>query len=265
MNLELAGKTAYVTGGAQGIGAAIATRLAGEGVRVAIADVSGEDLRRNRPAWVAGSLEPVLIEADLSTARGVAGAVDAAIAGLGAVPDILVNNVGVAVSRAFVDIDDAAWTSTFELNFMSYVRTSRLLVPRMVQRSDAAVVNISSDLAKQPESVPADYGSMKAAILYLSKALAQEFAPAVRVNAVLPGPVWTGLWSRPGGVVDKLAELYGLGREAALEKYLQDRQLTLGIADVDDVASLVTFLVSPLARRINGSAFDVGGTIRGLL
>lgn len=265
MDLKLEGRTAYVTGGAQGIGAAIAARLAGEGVRVAIADLSAEDLSRNRAAWMAGKTEPVLIEVDLSTAEGTKQGVESAIAGLGGVPDILVNNVGVAVSRAFADIDDAAWTATFELNFMSYVRTSRLLLPRMGKSAPAAVVNISSDLAKQPESVPADYGSMKAAILYLTKSTAQEFAPAVRVNSVLPGPVWTGLWSRPGGVVDKLSELYGLDRDAALSRYLEDRQLTMGIADPDDVASLVAYLVSPLAARINGSAFDIGGTIRGIL
>jgi NAD(P)-dependent dehydrogenase (short-subunit alcohol dehydrogenase family) len=134
----------------------------------------------------------------------------------------------------------------------------------MAKRGGAAVVNISSDLAKQPESVPVDYGSMKAAIQYLTKALSQEFAPAVRVNAVLPGPVWTGLWSRPGGVVDKLAELYRVSRDEALERYLRDRQLTMGLAEAEDVASIVAYLVSPLACRINGSSFDVGGTVRGL-
>jgi NAD(P)-dependent dehydrogenase (short-subunit alcohol dehydrogenase family) len=265
MDMQLAGRSAYITGGAQGIGAAVAARLSAEGVRVAVSDIAGDELRTHRDEWTCDAGEPVLIEADLSTARGVRAATEEAIAGLGGVPNILVNNVGVAISRAFTDIDDESWTATFELNFMSYVRTSRLLVPRMAEAGPAAVVNMSSDLAKQPESVPADYGSMKAAILYLTKALAQEFAPAVRTNAVLPGPVWTGLWSRPGGVVDRLADLYGTDRDAALERYLKDRQLTFGIAEPDDVAAMVTYLVSPIAGRINGSAFDVGGTIRGLV
>lgn len=264
MDLQLGGQTAYITGGAQGIGAALAARLASEGVRVAVADIDTEQLRASAADWSSDPGEPVLITADLSSADGVAEAVQQAIDGLGSVPDLLVNNVGVAISRAFGDIDDADWEATFQLNFMSYVRTSRLLLPRMAERGSGAVVNTSSDLAKQPESVPADYGSMKAAILYLTKALAQEYAPAVRVNAVLPGPVWTGLWSRPGGVVDRLAELYGVDREAALERYLKDRQLTMGIADPDDVATMAAYLLSPLARRINGSAYDIGGTIRGL-
>ena len=105
---------------------------------------------------------------------------------------------------------------------------------------------------------------MKAAILYLTKALAQEYGPAVRVNAVLPGPVWTGLWSGLGGVVDRLPKLYGVDRDTAPQRYLKDRQLTMGIADPDDVATMTAYLLSPLARRINGSGYDTEGTIRDL-
>lgn len=265
MDLQLAGKTAYITGGAQGIGAAIAHRLAAEGVRVSVVDRDEDTLHEQVERFRSAGGEAVLVSADLSTAEGCEQAVNDAIAGLGGTPDIVVNNVGVAVSKAFVDISDEDWLSNFNLNFLSYVRTCRRLVPAMAENGGGAVVNISSDLAKQPESVPADYGSMKAAILYLTKALAQEFAPAVRTNVVLPGPVWTGLWSRPGGVVDRLAEMYGVDRGEALERYLKDRQLALGIADPDDVANMVAYLVSPLARRVNGAAYDIGGTIRGLL
>ncbi|GAB3977136.1 SDR family oxidoreductase [Actinoallomurus acanthiterrae] len=262
MDLQLRGKTAFVTGGAQGIGLAIADRLHDEGVRLAVADIDREHLLENEDRWTSDGLPPVLIEVDMSAAEGVASAIDATVEAFSGPPDIVINNVGVAVSRAFADIDDEGWQATFDLNFMSYVRVSRALLPRM---KAGAVVNIASDLAKQPEVVPADYGAMKAAVLYLTKVLALEFAPAVRTNAVLPGPVWTGLWSRPGGLVDMLAADYGTDRETALSRYLADRQLTLGIADPDDVASMVAYLVSPLARRINGSAFDIGGTVRSLI
>jgi len=265
MDLQLAGRTAYITGGAQGIGAAIATLLVAEGVRVAVADLDAEKLESNRAQWSTAAGEPVLIHADLATADGAAAAVRAAVKGLGQVPQVLVNNVGVAVPRPFLDIDDKAWSQAFEVNFMSCVRTCRALLPLMRQATGASVINISSDLAKQPEPIPADYGSMKTGLLYLTKALSHEFVPDVRINAVLPGPVWTGLWSRPGGVMDRLATAYDTDREAALALYLIDRQMALGIAEPNDVASLVAYLASPLARRISGSAFDVGGSIRGLL
>ena len=68
----------------------------------------------------------------------------------------------------------------------------------------AAVVNTGSDLAKQPEPAFMDYGACKAGLLYLTKALAKQYAPRVRVNAVLPGPIWSRMWTRPGGIVDQL-------------------------------------------------------------
>lgn len=264
MDLQLSGKTAYITGGANGIGASIADLLSAEGVRVAVADADGATLKDCAERWTADGRSPVLIDTDLSTAEGVAAAVDGVLTGFGRAPDIVVNNVALCISRDFADIDDDAWQQTFQLNFMSYVRTCRALAPAMAEAGNAAIVNIASDLAKQPVAVPIDYGAMKSAVLYLSKALSQQYAPAIRVNAVLPGPVWTGLWSRPGGIADRLADLYGTDRDAAIERYLKDRQLALGLSEPSDVASMVAYLVSPLARRISGSAFDVGGTIHGL-
>lgn len=264
MDLNLGGSTAYVTGGAQGIGAAIVDQLVAEGVAVAVSDVDADQLNDHHHAWTVAGRAPVLIPADLSNPEDTLRAADAAVAGLGGPPTILVNNVGVAKSQPFLEISDADWTAGFNLNFMSAVRTSRVLLPQMAAAGGGAVVNISSDLAKQPDTVPADYGAMKAALLYLSKALALEFAPSVRVNTVCPGPVWTGLWSRPGGVADKMAEVYGTDRDTAIERYLQDRHLPLGIGQPSDVANLVAYLVSPAAKFLTGSVYDVGGTLRGL-
>lgn len=265
MDLHLEGRTAYITGGAAGIGASIADRLAAEGARLAVADHDGAALEEASHRW-ASSGAPILIEVDLSTADGVTHACQAVLDGFrGRAPDIVVNNVASCISREFEDIDDSAWDKTFQLNFMSYVRTCRALAPAMAAApGDASIVNVASDLAKQPDTVPIDYGTMKSAVLHLSKALSLKYAPAVRVNSVLPGPVWTGLWSRPGGIADKLADLYGTDREQAVDRYLKDRQLELGLAEPEDIASMVAYLASPLARKISGSAFDIGGTIHGI-
>jgi NAD(P)-dependent dehydrogenase (short-subunit alcohol dehydrogenase family) len=77
--------------------------------------------------------------------------------------------------------------------------------------------------------------------------------------------VWTDLWSKPDGVVSNLEKTYGLPADAVLERYLQDRQLKLGLGKPEDIAALALFLISPLARWITGAAVDAGGTIRGLL
>ncbi len=110
-----------------------------------------------------------------------------------------------------------------------------------------------------------DYGTCKAGLLYFTKALAIQYAPRVRVNAVLPGPVWTQMWTRPGGIVDQLVASYGVDKDAALKKFLEDRYMPLGIGQPEDVANAVVFLASPLAKFITGASLDIGGTLRGLI
>lgn len=266
MELELAGKAAYVTGAAQGIGAAIADSLAGEGVHLAVSDLDGDLLAERATAWTVDARPPVLIAADLSQLDGAESAARAAADGLGQAPDILVNNVGVAPNKPLESLTDLDWQRSFELNFMSAVRTSRVLLPAMSRRGSGSVVAISSDLAKQPEAVPADYGAFKAALTSFSKSLAIQYAGSgVRVNVVCPGPIWTGMWSRPGGVVDDLVAIYDLPRDQSLERFYGERRLMMGMGQPQDVARLVTFLVSPAAMFITASVYDVnGGSVRSL-
>jgi len=264
MNLELAGKTAYVTGGAKGIGSAIVDALLTEGAVVAISDVDDAALQSKKNECEGAGRSLLTVRSDLSTSAGCGDAAQFVLDQLG-VPDILINNVGVAINRPFEDITDEGWMQTFNINFMSHVRTCRHLIPLMAKGNGGSVVNIASDLAKQPEAVPSDYGACKAALLSLTKSLAIAYAPAVRINAVCPGPIWTELWSKPGGVVDLLSDMYGLPKEAALERYLSERRLPLGIGEPADVAALVAFLVSPRAKYITASSYEVGGSIRSLL
>lgn len=148
---------------------------------------------------------------------------------------------------------------------MGCVRTCRTLLPNMAALGSASVVNIASDLAKQPEPGLMAYGACKAALLHVTKNLAKEYAPKIRVNAVSPGPVWTRLWTRPGGIVDQLVAHYGVDKDAALKRFLEERSMPLGIGQPEDVAHAAVFLVSPLAKFITGANLDVGGTLRGLV
>lgn len=259
MDYQLSGQTACVFAGAHGIGAAIAGLLADEGVSVVVADRDAEALAEHAGAW-RGS-----IAADLATAAGVATAVDYVLDTFGRAPDILINNLGVGDSAAFTDVSDEAWAASFQVNLMGTVRASRALIPLMAARGSGSVVNTGSDLAKQPEPAFMDYGAFKASLLYVTKALAKQYAPAVRVNAVLPGPIWSRMWTRPGGIVDQICAHYGLDREASVERFLQDRQMPMGIGNPEDVAHAVVFLASPRARFISGAGLDIGGTIRGLI
>ena len=259
MNYQLDGKTAYVCAGAHGIGEAIADLLTAEGAIVVVADKDGAALAEKRGKWRG------TVAADLATAAGVETATTYALDTFGGAPDILINNLGVGDSTPFEEISDERWARSIDVNLMGTVRTCRALVPKMAARGGGAVVNTGSDLAKQPEPAFVDYGASKAALLYLTKALAKQYAPSVRVNTVLPGPIWSRMWTRPGGIVDQLVAHYGVDRDAAVKRFLEDRQMPMGIGNPEDVAHAVVFLASPLARFITGAGLDVGGTIRGLI
>jgi NAD(P)-dependent dehydrogenase (short-subunit alcohol dehydrogenase family) len=157
MDYQLRGKLAFVTAGAHGIGEAIANLLTEEGAVVFVADQDADALRSKHQRWAA---------ADLSTAEGVEAAITAMLENFGRAPDILVNNLGLADPAPFEDLGDERWLRAFQLNVMGCVRTCRKLLPLMAALgSPASVVNIGSDLARQPEPVPADYGACKAGIL----------------------------------------------------------------------------------------------------
>jgi NAD(P)-dependent dehydrogenase (short-subunit alcohol dehydrogenase family) len=259
MDYQLNGHAACVFAGAHGIGAAIADLLTDEGASVIVADRDAEAMTGRARRW-RGS-----IAADLATADGMATAVAYVLDTFGHAPDILINNLGVGSSTPFEDLTDEAWSASFQVNLMGTVRASRALIPQMAARGSGAVVNTGSDLAKQPEPAFIDYGAFKAGLLYVTKALAKQYAPAVRVNAVLPGPIWSRMWTRPGGIVDQITAHYGLDEEASLERFLRDRQMPMGIGHAEDVAHAAVFLASPRAKFISGAGLDIGGTIRGLI
>lgn len=258
MDYQLKGKLAYVSAGAHGIGEAVADLLTQEGAAVIVADVDDAALKAGGSKWRG------TVVADLATPAGVEKATSYALDVFGRAPDILINNLGVGNSTPFEDTSDEIWARSFEVNLMGTVRTCRTLVPLMAERGGGAVVNTGSDLAKQPEPGFVDYGTCKAGLLYLSKALAKQYAPRVRVNTVLPGPIWSRMWTRDGGIVDQLVQHYGLDRDGSVKRFLEDRQMPMGIGNPEDVAHAVVFLASPLAKFITGAGLDIGGTIRGL-
>ena len=146
---------------------------------------------------------------------------------------------------------------------MGTVRTCRALVPKMAAQGGGAVVNTGSDLAKQPEPAFIDYGASKAALLYLTKALAKQYAPPCASTRFSRG--------RSGRDVDE-ARRHRRSADRALwrrsrrrgQRFLEDRQMPMGIGNPADVAHAVVFLASPLARFITGAGLDIGGTIRDL-
>lgn len=263
MELGLGGKRAVVTGAATGIGRSTVLALAQEDVTVAALDIDEGALAE----LVSGAPvdKVVAVKADLSTGPGCASAVDEALDRLGGL-DILVNNVGAGAVREFDDLSDDDWHATMELNFMSYVRVTRGCLPTLRATPGASIVNNASDLARQPEALPVDYAASKAAVLAVTKGLARKEGPAIRVNAVAPGPIWTPFWTKPGGFADTLSVVHGLPPQEAVEHEMQLRQLPLQrLGDPDEVAKVIVFLASPATSFTTGSVWGVdGGSIRSL-
>ncbi len=193
MDLELTGLRVLVTGGSDGIGLAAATLLRAEGAAVAIA-------ARN-PAAAAAAIGATPIAVDLSEPDGGERAVAGAVAALGGL-DVLVNNVGTAHIATFEELTDADWDAAWNLNVMSHVRCIRAALPALRESQAAAIVNVASTAGKRPSGGMPEYSVTKAAVLSLSRLVADLYAKSgIRSNAVCPGPTltpaWVGAW-RPG-------------------------------------------------------------------
>jgi len=127
-------------------------------------------------------------------------------------------------------------------------------------------MNNASDLAREPEAVPIDYGVSKAAVLSLTKALARSEGPVIRVNAVAPGPIWTEFWTKPGGFAESMGAFYGLPPREAVEHEVKKRELPAGRLGVPEEVADAVILGSGRASFVTGSVWGVdGGSVRGFL
>lgn len=266
MNLGLTDRTVLITGAAGGIGASTALAFAEEGARLGLVDRDATGLSEVADAVRDAGAKVAVQVADLSVAAEVTTGLTELRNELGGTVDVLVNNVGQGVVRTFDELTDEHFLATFEINFLSAVRAVRTVLPGMRAQGRGSIVTNTSDLARQPEAALIDYQVSKVALIGLTKSLALSEGPAIRVNAVAPGPVMTPLWTRPGGLADSLSALHGRPPKEAVEYELSRRQLPLGrIGEPAEVAQVIAFLASDAASFVTGSVWGVdGGTIRGM-
>jgi NAD(P)-dependent dehydrogenase (short-subunit alcohol dehydrogenase family) len=262
MDLELAGKVAIVTGASKGIGLAVTETLLREGAKVVA-------VSRSRSAELDTAASPDLahVPADLMGAQAPQHVVDTALEKFGRV-DVLVNNAGGPPPGAklprfgFMTPTDTDWQEMFEFNLFATVRAIRAAIPAMLENGGGSVVNISSGLARQPGALNVDYAAAKAGVISLSKALSEEFAgQGVRVNTVTPGNVRTSWWTDEGGAADILAEVVNADREDVMTKIIPEMaKMTTGrLVDPQEIADVVTLLVSPRSASTTGAEFVVDG------
>jgi len=236
-----------VTGSTGGIGRATAQLLVAESARVITCGRGGApDIGETRH-----------VAADLSKPGEPERVVDEA-----GELDVLVNNVGYAEQRDFLAVTDEQWEDAWELNVMSYVRAIRAAVPGMKERGRGVIVNVSSTAGKRPSTGMPDYTVTKAAVLSLSRLVADLYAGAgIRCNAITPGPTATEAWLGSGGLADQQAARSGKNRDEVLKAVGKGRPLGR-LAEPDEIAAVVAFLCSDRASYVTGAAWSAdGGTV----
>lgn len=265
VDLQLRDKTALITGSTKGIGLAIAKRLAAEGASVVL---NGRDAEKTQASVDALKAEMphakvCCVAADVGTANGCHSLVEQ-------LPevDILINNAGVFEPVPFEETDDALWQRFYDVNVMSGVRLSRHYLPRMKAKEWGRIIFISSESGVQIPVEMIHYGMTKSAQLSLSRGLAETCAATgVTVNSVLPGP------TASEGVltfIEQMAEQNGAADLAQFKrdfvKEARPSSLIQRLATCDEVATLVTYVASPLSSATTGAALRVdGGVVKSMV
>ena len=237
----LAGKRALITGGASGIGAATAARFVEEGCKVAILDRDAagcEKIVRDVPGIVGSFL------ADVSNPADVQHGIGNVIVGLGGL-DIVINNAGISIRHQFLDITPEEWNQVLAVNLSGVFYVAQAAARYMLQHDGGVILNMASTNGVVGHPFYADYNATKAGVIELTKSMALELAPKVRVNAVAPGYVLTPM---------QRAEYSDEMLEAVNQKIPLRRH-----AEPAEIAALFAFLASDEAAYLTGAVYRIDG------
>jgi meso-butanediol dehydrogenase / (S,S)-butanediol dehydrogenase / diacetyl reductase len=251
--MSLSGKTALITGGGSGIGAATARRFVAEGARVCIADIGPDGLAEVARSAPAAAL--VTCAGDVSDPEDVERMVEAAL-GLDGKIDILVNSAGIDPAGPNIDADPAVWKRVLEVNLTGPYLTMKAAIPHMVKAGGGSIINISSLSALRYIPGRAAYSSSKGGLISLSQAVAVEYGPVrVRCNVVCPGAIRTPMFetnTRP------LAQMLGKEPEWIFEKFTSFSPLRR-IGMPEEIAGICCFLAGKDSSLLTGGVLVADG------
>lgn len=257
MDLGLSDRVCVITGSTGGIGLETARLLVEEG---AIVVISGRDSERVEEAR-SKTGAALGVTCDLAEPGAPEELIRQTADALGPVA-CLVNNVGLAYQASFDEVSDREWEEMWQLNVMSYVRAIRAVLPSMREHGGGSIVNVSSTAGKRPSTGMPHYSVTKAAVLSLSRLVADVYAKErIRCNAVTPGPTATAAWLADGGLADQQAARSGQSKQEVLAAVSAGRPLGR-LAEPEEIATVIVFLCSDRASYVTGSAWSVdGGTV----
>jgi len=241
---------ALVTGGARGIGRAIALALAADGRAVAVGDLLVPEAEAVAAEIRDAGAQAVGVALDVTDTTGVGVALELITAELGAV-DVLVNNAGWDELRPFVDTDEAFWDRVIDINFKGCLRTTHAVLPGMIERGWGRVVSIGSDAGRVGSSLESVYAGAKGAIIAFMKTIARETARhGVTANAVCPGPTDTPMLGQiVSAAPDAQKVIEAMTRAVPMKR----------LGTPEEVAAAVAFLASEDAGFITGQTLSVSG------
>jgi 3-oxoacyl-[acyl-carrier protein] reductase len=243
--LSLHGRVALVTGASSGIGRAIALAFAQAGASVAINHLASTPAAEQLADQIKGlGGRACVVEADVTNARQVTAMVLQVEQAFGPI-GMLVNNAGILDEKPFLDITEEDWNKMLNVDLTSVFLVSRAVLPSMLAQSRGVIINMASDLGLLGRAHFASYCAAKAGVIGLTKAMAREFAPEIRINAIAPGPVNTGMLAPETMSAECLANELNSPQQR--------------IAEPDEIAATALFLASDLARFYCGQVLGPNG------
>lgn len=238
-------KVAVVTGAGRGIGAASALALAEAGADVVLTARTEEQLQLVAKQIEAMGRRAVVLPMDVNDTEALGGLVEAATREFGRL-DIVVNNAGGSMPRAFLDTSERAFEKAFHFNVTTAFALSKLAVPAMLEGGGGSIVNISSTMGRLTDRGFVAYGTAKAALIHMTRLTASDLAPRIRVNAIAVGSVAT-------------SALEVVLTDDNLRTEMEDKTPLRRLGEPEDIAAAVLYLSSPAGAFITGKVLEVDG------